>query len=338
MTQVATAIFSSSGSCAAMRARASSAVRPSRGHHALTPGRRRARRRRSGRRGRCTRGSRRAARPRRTRRSRRHRPTRRSPAALAAAMRGCVMRPRSRARVFVGERDRAEPLAIELAVGGQDRGAEPRDELGERRLARLDDLARELVGIDHRRAALREHARDGALARRDAAGQPDHAAPSRLCVTTRCARAGRATPCGSCSSSLLLAPRRPRPGRAATGPAAPRAGSAIPQELAAWQATPHATHARPASPSAPPSELPRLPRHGRGAGGPGGRRRGRLRGVPRRGRGVRARRHHARSPGRARAGPRRPVDAEGAHGAVHAVSRADDARATVRSRRRRCIR
>ena len=48
----------------------------------------------------------------------------------------------------IGECDRAEPLAIELAVGRQDRGAEPRDQLGERRLARLDDLAREQIGVD----------------------------------------------------------------------------------------------------------------------------------------------------------------------------------------------
>jgi hypothetical protein len=78
------------------------------------------------------------------------------------------------ARGLVGEGDRREPLAVELAVGGEDRRAEPRDQLRERRLTRLDDLARELIGVDHGGAALREHARDGALARRDAPGQPDH--------------------------------------------------------------------------------------------------------------------------------------------------------------------
>ena len=78
------------------------------------------------------------------------------------------------ARGLVGECDRREPLAVELAIGGEDRCAEPRDQLRKRRLARLDDLARELIGIDHGRAALREHPCDGALARRDAPGQPDH--------------------------------------------------------------------------------------------------------------------------------------------------------------------
>ncbi len=44
---------------------------------------------------------------------------------------------------------------------------------GERRLSRLDDLARDDVRIDHRHAARCEEVRDGGLAARDAAGECD---------------------------------------------------------------------------------------------------------------------------------------------------------------------
>ena len=74
----------------------------------------------------------------------------------------------------IGERDRGEPLAIEPAVGREDRGAEPGDELGERRLTGLDDLARELVGVDHGGAAVDQQPGDGGLPRGDPAGQSDH--------------------------------------------------------------------------------------------------------------------------------------------------------------------
>jgi hypothetical protein len=63
---------------------------------------------------------------------------------------------------------------IRGSVGGEDRGAEPGDQLGERRLAGLDDLARELIGVDHGRAAGDERLRHGGLSRGDPAGQSDH--------------------------------------------------------------------------------------------------------------------------------------------------------------------
>ena len=99
-----------------------------------------------------------------------------------------------RARGRIGERDRAQPLAIELAVGREDRGAEPRDQLGERRLPGLDDLPREQVRIDDGRTALRQHARHRALARRDPAGQPDHVHRHERCL-----------PCGA--AAAVASPR-----------------------------------------------------------------------------------------------------------------------------------
>jgi len=87
-------------------------------------------------------------------------------------------------RSRVAKPGRAGPLPVERSVGGEDRGTEPRDELGESRLARLDDLACEEVGVDDRGAALDEETRDGTLARCDPASQPYDVCRHRSGVTT----------------------------------------------------------------------------------------------------------------------------------------------------------
>jgi hypothetical protein len=74
----------------------------------------------------------------------------------------------------IGEHPRAERLAIERAVGGEDRRAEPHHQLAQRRLAARHHLAGEQIGVDDRRAALAQERRDGALAAGDAAGQADY--------------------------------------------------------------------------------------------------------------------------------------------------------------------
>ena len=101
--------------------------------------------------------------------------------------------------------------------------------------------------------------------------------------------------------------------------------------LAGDAATRRRAIASPAQPEARAS----LSRHRRSAGGPGDRGRGRLRGLPRRRRGVRRGRHHARPPGRARARPDRSVDAEGAHGAVQQCHARPTRETRVRSDRPR---
>src|SRR5205085_7459168 len=69
-------------------------------------------------------------------------------------------------------------LAVERAAGADGAG-KPAGDLLVRGLARLDHLARDLVGIDHRHAARRQQAGDGALPRADVAGQsPDAHAKS----------------------------------------------------------------------------------------------------------------------------------------------------------------
>src|SRR5690606_12420170 len=73
----------------------------------------------------------------------------------------------------IGEDDRAEPRPVEGAVGPQHLVAERLDDLGEPGGARLDDLACDLVGVDHDRAALGEPAGHLALAGTDSAGETD---------------------------------------------------------------------------------------------------------------------------------------------------------------------
>ncbi|MEY4703829.1 MAG: hypothetical protein RL042_12 [Nitrospirota bacterium] len=70
--------------------------------------------------------------------------------------------------------DRAEGVAVNGAVRIEDGLAECSDDLAPGRFARFDDLPRQLVGIDHNRAALLEHRGDGALAGGDAACEADH--------------------------------------------------------------------------------------------------------------------------------------------------------------------
>ena len=62
-----------------------------------------------------------------------------------------------RRRAGVGEDDGAQSLAVEGAVGLHDVGAELRHDLRVGRLARLDHLAREQVGIDDHAAQRAKH-------------------------------------------------------------------------------------------------------------------------------------------------------------------------------------
>ena len=72
------------------------------------------------------------------------------------------------------ERPLGERGAVERAVGQQDLGPERLDQRGRAPAARLDHLARDRVGVDHHRAPLDEHPRDGRLPRPDPAREPDH--------------------------------------------------------------------------------------------------------------------------------------------------------------------
>jgi len=71
--------------------------------------------------------------------------------------------------LLCGEHPRGQRLAVQGSVG-PDRIGKARRDLAERGPARLDHLARHLIGIHHRDAAGGHHAPDGALAGPDVAG------------------------------------------------------------------------------------------------------------------------------------------------------------------------
>ena len=73
----------------------------------------------------------------------------------------------------VSENDGSQFTAIESVVRVEDGLAERFDDLSPGRLARLHNIAGQLVGINHDRAALLEHLRDGALAGSDASCESD---------------------------------------------------------------------------------------------------------------------------------------------------------------------
>ena len=223
ITQVAAASLAASGSLRGdPRARVVGREAVAR-DHARAPGPRAVPARRSARRARCARGSRRAARPRRTR----PRAPASEPAAiaraLAAAIRGCVMRPRSARACRIGERDRAEPLAIELAVGG--RGSRRRTARPARRApAGRARRPRARAGRRRRRrAALAEQPATVLLPDAMPPVNPITCSRHAACVTTR-QRRGR-LPDARVAPALARARCRASaaPPRA-TGPAAPRAG------------------------------------------------------------------------------------------------------------------
>lgn len=85
---------------------------------------------------------------------------------------------------WMAKDDGSECLAIEAAVRIEDGLAECFDDLPPSRLARLHDIASQLVGIDHHRAALLEHLGDGAFAGGDTAceADQDHAAEHTMRV------------------------------------------------------------------------------------------------------------------------------------------------------------
>ncbi len=75
-----------------------------------------------------------------------------------------------------------------MAVGSQDRAAEALDQPLERRLARLDHVARDLVGVDDRHAQSAEEFRGGGFAAGDAAGQADAEDSALMRLRSRVAR------------------------------------------------------------------------------------------------------------------------------------------------------
>ncbi len=77
-------------------------------------------------------------------------------------------------RALVGNAIAASRLRSSWPSVGQDRGPEPRDQLGERGLPRRDHLAGELVGVDDGGTARDQQLRHRALARGNATRQPDH--------------------------------------------------------------------------------------------------------------------------------------------------------------------
>jgi hypothetical protein len=83
-------------------------------------------------------------------------------------------------RVVVAEDGGPERRAVEGAVGLHDAGAEGGDDLLEAGRARLDDLARHLVGVDHGGAAGGQGPGRRRLAGPDAARQPHPQHPARL--------------------------------------------------------------------------------------------------------------------------------------------------------------
>src|SRR6266542_2055379 len=85
----------------------------------------------------------------------------------------------NRARIGIGEDDRAELLPIQRALGGHDAAAELRHDLLPGRLLRLDHVTGESIGVDDLAAELPEDLRDRALPRRDAAGESNEQKPPR---------------------------------------------------------------------------------------------------------------------------------------------------------------
>jgi GTP cyclohydrolase IA len=69
----------------------------------------------------------------------------------------------------VGKHDAAQRGAIEMAVGSEHLGAPAGDDLLERGRTELDRAPRQDVGVDDRRAALRQHLRDGRFPAADVA-------------------------------------------------------------------------------------------------------------------------------------------------------------------------
>ena len=86
------------------------------------------------------------------------------------------------ARLVVGENELAHRGAVEPAFCVEHALAEQFPYLGERRLARFDDLPGDEVGVDHGNAEFREHLADCRLAAGDTAGQADPQGPRVVAV------------------------------------------------------------------------------------------------------------------------------------------------------------
>jgi hypothetical protein len=90
----------------------------------------------------------------------------------------------------VDERLLGERGPIQGAVGVEDVGTEPLDELLQRGRSRLDHLARDQVGVHDGRAACREQRRHRRLPRPDPAREPHHEHPPRLPTPAAVERVG----------------------------------------------------------------------------------------------------------------------------------------------------
>ena len=77
------------------------------------------------------------------------------------------------ARFRVGEHDIAQRRPVEMSIRCQDGAAEALDETLEWGLSRLDDVARDLVGVDDRHPESSEKLRGRGLAAGDATGEAD---------------------------------------------------------------------------------------------------------------------------------------------------------------------
>lgn len=75
---------------------------------------------------------------------------------------------------IVGEDEPGERLAIKAAIGADDAGAKRGLDFAQRRLAGIDDLARQRVGVHDRDKPLLQQLPGGAFAHADAAGKTNH--------------------------------------------------------------------------------------------------------------------------------------------------------------------
>ncbi|CUS38896.1 hypothetical protein COMA2_60042 [Candidatus Nitrospira nitrificans] len=87
------------------------------------------------------------------------------------------------------EYERAERWAVDRPIRIEDSRAECADNISPRRFVRLDNLSRQLIGIDHDGAASPEHFRNRAFPGRHATSQTDKyhggGAYHALCRTTK---------------------------------------------------------------------------------------------------------------------------------------------------------
>src|SRR4029077_14175197 len=92
-----------------------------------------------------------------------------------------------RTRLGIGEHDVAQRRPVEMPIGGEDLRTEALDQALERRLARLDHIARDLIAVENRYPERTEELRGGRLPTGDSAGE---AYP--VCTRAQCAHGSAA--------------------------------------------------------------------------------------------------------------------------------------------------